>query len=476
MAGRLFNLAKMNTETTGTGTITLTTAAAGFLSFAHSGVSNGEVVTYIIEEGANRELGYGTYSTSGITLTRNVLKSTNSDSAISLSGTATVGITAARENFLEWFANIDANGFNLGMDDNTGINDDSGNETIRFRKTSSAVNYLEVLNTETTVGPLIAAAGDDTNIDLRLAAKGTGRVQIPNATLTTPALGTPASGTLTNCTGLPVAGGGTGASTAAGARTNLSVREAITAARTYFVRTTGNDSNDGLASGTAFLTIAKAVVVIQTIDFNGYPVTIDIGAGTWAERIIVPRCVGQSGVANLVFNGAGATTIISPSTSAFAPSVQVAGAGVSATFQNMKIENLSTNGVGLTSSGGASTHLGASIEIGVTAFAALRAVGGEIYINSALSFSGNTATALQVSAFGYIGVGAVIAFGTRTFTTTASASGLGIMEFYGGAPTGTVTATRYAVTTNAYINTFGGGVSYIPGNVAGTPNTGGLYA
>lgn len=39
--------------------------------------------------------------------------------------------------------------------------------------------------------------------------------------LTTPALGTPASGVLTNCTGLPIAGGGTGASSASGARTNL---------------------------------------------------------------------------------------------------------------------------------------------------------------------------------------------------------------------------------------------------------------
>lgn len=173
-SGKLYNLAKMNTATTGTGTITLSTAVSGFLSFADAGATNGEVVTYVIEEGANREIGYGTYTSSGTTLTRNVLKSTNSDSAISLSGSATVGITAARENFLEWFADIDANGFDLGMDDNTGINDDSGNETVRFRKTSSAVNYVEILNTETTVGPQISAAGDDTDIDLRLAGKGTG--------------------------------------------------------------------------------------------------------------------------------------------------------------------------------------------------------------------------------------------------------------------------------------------------------------
>lgn len=206
-SGLLYNLAKMNTATTGTGTITLSTAVSGFLTFALSGVTNGQTVTYIIEDGANRELGYGVYTSSGTTLTRNVLKSTNSDAAINLSGSATVGITAARENFLEWFANIDANGFSIGFDDNTGINDDSGNEVVRFRKTSSAVNYVELLNTATGTGPSVKAAGDDTNVDLNLEAKGTGRVRVTNATLTTPALGTPASGTLTNCTGLPVASG-----------------------------------------------------------------------------------------------------------------------------------------------------------------------------------------------------------------------------------------------------------------------------
>lgn len=55
-------------------------------------------------------------------------------------------------------------------------------------------------------------------------------------TLVTPALGTPSSGTLTNCTGLPVVGGGTGASTAAGARTNLNVGYTFA----YSTTTSGN--------------------------------------------------------------------------------------------------------------------------------------------------------------------------------------------------------------------------------------------
>lgn len=93
----LANLARMTTATTGTGTLTLGSAVSGFLTFAAAGITNGQTVSYAIEDGANREVGRGVYSTSGTTLTRTVLKSTNSNAAISLSGNAQVFITALAE-------------------------------------------------------------------------------------------------------------------------------------------------------------------------------------------------------------------------------------------------------------------------------------------------------------------------------------------------------------------------------------------
>lgn len=93
----LYNLARMNTTTVGAGTVTLTTAVGGYLTFALAGASNGDVVDYAINDGANSEIGTGTYSSAGPTLTRTVTKSTNSNAAISLSGTAQVFITPRAE-------------------------------------------------------------------------------------------------------------------------------------------------------------------------------------------------------------------------------------------------------------------------------------------------------------------------------------------------------------------------------------------
>src|SRR4051794_35871426 len=95
----LFDLVRVLTTTTGAGTITLGPAVTGFLTFANGGVTNGAVVTYGIEDAnGNREVGKGTYTSSGTTLSRDtVYRSTSGTSKISLSGNAQVFITTAAE-------------------------------------------------------------------------------------------------------------------------------------------------------------------------------------------------------------------------------------------------------------------------------------------------------------------------------------------------------------------------------------------
>ena len=100
----LKNRAKMSTSTTGTGTITLGSVESGYQTFADAGVANADVVRYVIEDGNNFEIGTGTYTATGTTLSRTVSESSNSDAAINLSGSATVFIGATAEDIPALYA------------------------------------------------------------------------------------------------------------------------------------------------------------------------------------------------------------------------------------------------------------------------------------------------------------------------------------------------------------------------------------
>lgn len=68
---------------------------------------------------------------------------------------------------------LDVNGNALG---------DGTLELLTFTETASAVNHVNLTNAATGNGPTVSAAGDDTNVDLNLSAKGTGNVGVGNYT------------------------------------------------------------------------------------------------------------------------------------------------------------------------------------------------------------------------------------------------------------------------------------------------------
>jgi hypothetical protein len=84
---------KETTTTAGTGTITLAGAVTGFQSF--SVIGDGNTTFYTIAGGDEWEVGIGTYTSSGTTLSRDtVLSSSNSGSKVNFSaGTKDVFVT-----------------------------------------------------------------------------------------------------------------------------------------------------------------------------------------------------------------------------------------------------------------------------------------------------------------------------------------------------------------------------------------------
>lgn len=110
---KVFNRAWMTVSgTPGVGTITLGTAfSAAYLTFAEAGVADTNVVSYVLEDGDDFEIGIGTYTSAGTTLSRDTVRiskegATVGTAKITASSASTVFILPAKEDFIAGFLEL----------------------------------------------------------------------------------------------------------------------------------------------------------------------------------------------------------------------------------------------------------------------------------------------------------------------------------------------------------------------------------
>jgi hypothetical protein len=251
----------------------------------------------------------------------------------------------------------------------------------------------------------------------------------------------------------------------------LARREVLSEARTYYVATTGSDSNTGLAAGSPFLTIQKAVDVVCSLDLSIYQVTIQVADGTYTAGASLKNYSGKLSPIIQGNVGTPANVIISM-TSANALVVD-AGAWV---VQGFKLQ---TSGYGAGFYVSAGTLSFQSINFGACALAhVFAAYPCRIWAIGDYSISGGGQSHIDVSGGAQIDFTYVTVTITNTPNFTAgfvSAALLGGAALNNMTFSGSATGVRYTVNTNGVIFTNGGGASYLPGNSAGSAATGGQY-
>lgn len=254
-----------------------------------------------------------------------------------------------------------------------------------------------------------------------------------------------------------------------------------------YVRTDGNDNNDGSANtaAAAFKTInAAANYAIRRYSVGSGSTTIQLGIpGSYAAAAIfgIPNLVIRGDPANksayrvgdaVALNGLsltgcpnaavqGLTTVDGITASTSSNSILI-GQGTSALLIDVGLDATAYHAGGalLTINGGGSCQIAGEIALLRSAVKAIAVLPGGLFLGAA--FSAPAVINLGVGGFSWdifcqcqSGNASFLA---TSFTTSAS------------------TGKRYEVSMNGTINTGGAGASFLPGTVAGTAPTGGQYA
>jgi hypothetical protein len=250
----------------------------------------------------------------------------------------------------------------------------------------------------------------------------------------------------------------------------VSRREVLIAARTYYVRTDGNNSNNGLSntSGGAFLTIQRAVDVVSALDMATYQVTIQIADGTYNEAVTLKPWLGASRPIVKGNLSTPANVVINATGNAFLND----GAG---RWRVTDLKVIATS-VGLRAANGGIIEYG-NINFGACTSFHCFADRGSLIALSSYTISGDAGYHWNINKGDLTAQSITITLsGTRAFSYFIYVQRLSMALTNGITFSGSATGTRYYAESFSIILTSGGGASYFPGSSAGGVDADGRYS
>jgi len=258
----------------------------------------------------------------------------------------------------------------------------------------------------------------------------------------------------------------------------MQLKETLLENTTYYVRSDGNNNNIGTAntSGGAFLTVQGAIDhIAANVNTNGKIVTIQIANGTWTTPIVANSFEGDG---TIIIRGDPSTpaNVVISTTSAICFTAE----NISGRYKLVGLKFQSTTSgdhiwaVGpvvvefescdFGTAAGARHHISSFFGARVIAIGNYSITGGAgSHLNSVegtLDIRDRTVTLTGTPAFS-------VAF--------AQAGRLAHVMAAGATFSGSATGVRFIVNNNGVVFTNNGGLTFFPGNAAGTVSTGGRY-